>query len=304
MSYDIIGDIHGHDAALTRLLFKMGYREEGSAWRHPARTAIFVGDFIDRGPGQLETLRIVRGMVEAGSALAVMGNHEFNAIAWHTPHRDNEGGYLRARSAKNHSQHEAFLAETAHDPALHQDIIDWFLTLPLWLELPGLRVVHACWHPAHMAILEPHLDSANRLNLDLLHAASRVGSEEFLAIETILKGPEATLPDGLTFVWGDHVRDAARTRWWDSQAISFRQSALVDTQSVPLLPELPIPEAVRPGYDGDRPVFFGHYWMSGDPRVLAPRVACVDYSVGRNGPLVAYRWDGESELDAGRFVQS
>lgn len=81
MRYDIIGDVHGHDAALTGLLQKMGYREQDLVWRHPERTAIFVGDFIDRGPGQLETLRIVRSMVDAGSALAVMGNHEFNAIA-------------------------------------------------------------------------------------------------------------------------------------------------------------------------------------------------------------------------------
>ena len=81
MGYDIIGDIHGHADALTALLRRMGYRERGGAWRHPGRQALFIGDFIDRGPGQLESVRIVRGMVEAGTALAVMGNHEFNAIA-------------------------------------------------------------------------------------------------------------------------------------------------------------------------------------------------------------------------------
>jgi hypothetical protein len=304
MSYDIIGDVHGHNVALTDLLHKMGYRKEDSAWRHPDRTAIFVGDFIDRGPGQLETLRIVRGMVDAGSALAVMGNHEFNAIAWHTPHRELEGEYLRARSEKNYGQHEAFLAKTAHDPDLHQEVIDWFMTLPLWIELPGLRVVHACWHAMHMAIIKPHLDDGNRLNLDFVHAASQRGSPEFIALETILKGPETTLPDGRTFTQAGHRRTDARTRWWNANAITFRQSAMVDAQTEPHLPDLPVPEAVRPGYDGDRPVFIGHYWMSGVPQLLAPRVACVDYSVGKNGPLVAYRWDGERELDAGRFVQS
>jgi hypothetical protein len=45
---------------------------------------IFVGDFIDRGPQQREVLRIARAMCEAGSASAVLGNHEFNAIGWAT----------------------------------------------------------------------------------------------------------------------------------------------------------------------------------------------------------------------------
>lgn len=304
MSYDIIGDIHGHNAALTGLLHKMGYREEGSAWRHPDRTAIFVGDFIDRGPGQLETLRIVRGMVDSGSALAVMGNHEFNAIAWHTPHPEKDGMHLRVHSEKNYSQHEAFLVETKHDPALRQRNIDWLLTLPLWIELPGLRVVHACWHPAHMATIKPQLDADNRLDLDFVHAASVRDSKEFIALETILKGPEARLPDGLTFMLDGHERCEARTRWWDATAKTFRESAFVDPKIKPKLPDLEVPEAVRPGYDGDRPVFFGHYWMDGVLDRLAPRVACVDYSAGKGGPLVAYRWDGECELDAGRFVQS
>ena len=85
MNYDIIGDIHGHSEKLTSLLKQLGYRHHLGAWRHPERSAIFVGDFIDRGPGQLETIRIVREMLDAGTALAVMGNHEFNAIAWYTP---------------------------------------------------------------------------------------------------------------------------------------------------------------------------------------------------------------------------
>jgi len=38
------------------------------------------------------------------------------------------------------------------------------------------------------------------------------------------------------------------------------------------------------------------------PEPLAPQVACVDYSAGKGGPLVAYRWDGESVLDTRGFV--
>lgn len=68
MEYDIIGDIHGHATKLVALLKKMGYREKAEGWRHPHRTALFVGDFIDRGPHQIETLEIVRSMVNEGAA--------------------------------------------------------------------------------------------------------------------------------------------------------------------------------------------------------------------------------------------
>lgn len=81
MNYDIIGDIHGHAGALKALLADLGYVEKGRTWSHPDRQAIFLGDFIDRGPRQVETVDIVRRMVDAGNAQAVMGNHELNAIA-------------------------------------------------------------------------------------------------------------------------------------------------------------------------------------------------------------------------------
>ena len=82
-AYDVIGDVHGHAGVLRGLLAKLGYVERG-AYRHPERQAVFVGDLIDRGPEQLATLRIVRSMVDAGDTLAVLGNHEFNAVAWAT----------------------------------------------------------------------------------------------------------------------------------------------------------------------------------------------------------------------------
>lgn len=302
MGYDIIGDIHGHADALAALLKKMGYQKRGGAWRHPGRQAIFIGDLIDRGPGQVETVRIVRGMVEAGAALAVMGNHEFNAIAWHTQDPRNPGHFLRPHSEKNLKQHQAFLAETTDKPRLRQEILDWFMDLPLWLDLPGLRAVHACWHPEHMAHLEPVLRPGQRLDASVLEAACRRGSPEFRAVEAILKGQEVELPDGITFRQGDQVRGEARTRWWDAGAVTYRQSAIVDEQTRRVLPDTPVPQTLRFGYEADKPVLVGHYWMRGTPQLLTRRMACVDYSAGRGEPLVAYRWDGETDLVPGHFV--
>ena len=102
MHYDIIGDIHGHADHLAGLLRLMVHEESAGVWRHRERQAIFVGDFIDRGPEQLDSLRIVRRMVEAGSALAVMGNHEFNAITWWEPDPDCPGDFLRSHGRGTH----------------------------------------------------------------------------------------------------------------------------------------------------------------------------------------------------------
>ena len=44
-------------------------------------------------------------------------------------------------------------------------------------------------------------------------------------------------------------------------------------------------------------MIFGHYWRRGVPEVIAGgRLACIDYSIARGGKLVAYRWEGESQL--------
>ncbi|WP_374985259.1 polynucleotide kinase-phosphatase [Streptomyces fradiae] len=77
--FDIVGDIHGCSAELEALLAKLGYVDG----RHPeGRTAVFVGDLVDRGPDSPGVLRRVMGMVESGDALCVPGNHENKLARW------------------------------------------------------------------------------------------------------------------------------------------------------------------------------------------------------------------------------
>ncbi|MEU3448119.1 polynucleotide kinase-phosphatase [Streptomyces thermolilacinus] len=77
--FDIIGDIHGCASELEALLAKLGYADG----RHPeGRTAVFVGDLVDRGPDSPGVLRRVMGMVESGDALCVPGNHENKLGRW------------------------------------------------------------------------------------------------------------------------------------------------------------------------------------------------------------------------------
>ena len=142
--YDLIGDIHGHASELKALLAKMDCQVTDGIWQHPERKVIFLGDFVDRGPEQIEIVHVARTMVESGNALAVMGNHEYNAVAWTTPDPQNPEQYLRRRTDKNWNQHKAFLEQVGEGSELHNSMIEWFKTLPVYLDLPELRAVHAC----------------------------------------------------------------------------------------------------------------------------------------------------------------
>ncbi|MFC8917982.1 polynucleotide kinase-phosphatase [Streptomyces sp. NPDC057116] len=77
--FDIIGDVHGCSSELETLLTRLGY-EDGA---HPeGRTAVFVGDLVDRGPDSPGVLRRVMAMVASGNALCVPGNHENKLGRW------------------------------------------------------------------------------------------------------------------------------------------------------------------------------------------------------------------------------
>ncbi|MFE9881644.1 polynucleotide kinase-phosphatase [Streptomyces sp. NPDC005784] len=92
--FDIVGDIHGCASELETLLGKLGYVDGA----HPeGRTAVFVGDLVDRGPDSPGVLRRVMSMVGSGNALCVPGNHE-----------NKLGRWLKGRNV----QHSHGLAET------------------------------------------------------------------------------------------------------------------------------------------------------------------------------------------------
>ena len=138
--YDIIGDIHGHADELKVLLNKLGYSESKGTYSCPGRKVIFVGDYIDRGPKIKETLQMVRSMVENDHAIALMGNHEYNALCFHYP--DSSGGYLRKHTIRNIHQHSATLEAFKQHPKEYEEYLQWFLTLPLYFEDDDFRVVH------------------------------------------------------------------------------------------------------------------------------------------------------------------
>ena len=301
--YDLIGDIHGHANELIQLLEVLGYRKNQGVYKHPERKVIFLGDFIDRGPQILTVLDSVRSMVESGSALAVMGNHEFNALAFHTEHVHRKEEHLRRRNVRNIRQHgQTILQLTDKHLATY---IEWFATLPMWLDLDGLRVVHACWDDKAIATIQAARPDNEALTSEFLHSAVEPGDMLFDAVETVLKGKEAALPNGKSFADKDgHLRTATRTRWYKSPLEhTYRTYALTDTIDCDDPLEQYIIDAAAPYPPDAKPVFVGHYWLSGNqPELLADNVACVDYSVAKNGFLCAYRWNGEQCLSNKNFV--
>ncbi len=308
LAYDLIGDIHGHAAKLENLLKKLGYVSTAEGWKAPAgRQAVFVGDLIDRGPEQVKVVDIVRRMVETGQAHAVMGNHELNAIGYITLRRDG-AGFLRSHSASNMAQHAEFLAQVGEGSAKHIEIVDWFRTLPLFLDLGAIRAVHAWWHAPYIDQVGARHQGGQKIDEDFLHAAFTKQSPEWTAVEGICKGLEVRLPEGVSF--HDHSgveRFEVRTRWWMGDDVSLRDVAILDEQQRLQLPEHPM-KAISTNYEArpinDIPVFIGHYWMQGTPVVQDHKVACLDWSAAKEGPLVAYRWDGESILSNDKFVCS
>ena len=140
--FDVVGDVHGCRTELEALLGKLGYRvtRDGSGQAVDAepsggRTAVFLGDLVDRGPDSPGVLRLVMGMVAAGHALAVPGNHE-NKLT-------------RALSGRNvqvsHGLAETLSQLAGEDEAFREDVAEFCHGLVSHLVLDGgqLVVAHA-----------------------------------------------------------------------------------------------------------------------------------------------------------------
>jgi hypothetical protein len=309
--YDIVGDIHGCADLLAALLVRLGYREQDGCFRHPRRQALLVGDFIDRGAQNFQTLRIVKAMVEGGAARAVMGNHEYNALCYHT--RDETGTFLREHSEKNTSQHRRVLEEIRRRGQQEWlEYLSWLKSLPLFLELDGLRLVHACWDEEKIRCLKGQGDVNPSMSDDFLRRSADKGTAEFAAVDMVLKGREVDLPDGISYEDKDgHLRRRVRVRWWMrpselKEARSFADITRAPPEVLNRLRDFKLPpkkDLHLAGY-GERevPVFFGHYWFTGRPQILSANSLCLDYSAVLGGHLCAYRWHGESRLDAQNLV--
>lgn len=307
----VIGDIHGEREALDDLLTEIN--------RDPKihnRLLVFVGDLCDRGPDSVGAITRVRTLVEQGRALAILGNHEIDLLS--NDAKDGSGWFFDCRTASDSAYYAPFTrASAAQRPAIRE----FLCSLPLALQMPSLRIVHAAWDPpaiqaiaqipcGHIleAIHDWHLrlqQEARKDNLEARYQAERerwarhledvndpppyldaVADYESLEqrinpIKRLTSGIEAR--SQRPFFSGNRWRYSDRTAWWDED-------------------------------QDPTPVIVGHYWRLFDPpraasawrysqlfKDIAPtawhglhrQAFCVDYSVGA-------RWRNRKPVDGSK----
>jgi hypothetical protein len=310
-AYDIIGDIHGYANKLEELLKKLGYVQVGRHYRPPTgRKIVFLGDLIDRGPEQKRALEIARSMVDSGDALCIMGNHEFNAIAYATDDPSSPGERLRPnrtvslKSSRNREQHAEFLDQVGEGSGEYKEWIDWFRTLPPFIDFGGFRVVHGCWDNEAVATLtEGGWGPGKVLTDELLISACRNGSPMMQARKLLTCGLELQLPEG-RFIRdkSGHKHTEIRIANWRDWASQVHEVALIPAGQEEQLHGMEWPSDLVISAIEGTPIFVGHHWFTGHPVIESPKLACLDWSAAKDGPLVCYRWDGESELSNDSLV--
>lgn len=299
---DIVGDVHGELGVLRQLMDRLGYDSAGD---HPERRRlVFLGDLCDRGPDSPGVIELVRTLRERERAQCILGNHELNVLR--NDMKEGNAWYFD-------EEHPGFEKERAHSrPAAKGHTYEHFLrSLPLVLERPDLRLVHASWDEAAaralrntggtaIELFERHERATHdHLEQSGLAQEAKVEKEQYRAAITDesatppllthlgrydelkqIMNPVRVLtsgPERLTerpFFANGKWRMCDRVKWWDE-------------------------------YTDDVPVIVGHYWRiadhdgepdeesvsSGKPNLFAKypahawigakqNVFCVDFSIG------------------------
>jgi hypothetical protein len=307
---DLIGDVHGELEALDRLLGLLGVDiVRGTA----SRPLVFLGDLVDRGPDSPGVVARVRGLVDAGIANCVLGNHEQNLLegdckegsGWFFGHgpRNTVDGFDR-RLADGRVVRETFASRPA-SATERDEILRFFGDLPLIRSRTDLRVVHAAWSPAALAALPEEGDVASLSRVfqrTIEERLIREGVMERARVQRAAWGEIAELGNKP----GEYLPDVAR-RAYEEQMGNPIQQLLSG-------PEAYIPYE-RIFYAGgkwrfvtrqrwweehveEQAVVVGHYWRLRGARIegkvdvwdgvgpfdwAGPKrnVTCIDYSVGR-----------------------
>lgn len=297
--YDIIGDVHGHAALLKMILLELGYKKTDSGYAHPERKAIFVGDFINRGPQIKKTVRMIRTMVENQHAHAILGNHEMNSII----------SYIKYKMdvfTRNDVYELKTLNEYRDNQAEWADTIKWLRTLPLFIDLKDIRIVHACWSDKAVDYLRENL-TPGKIKKEVIRALFK-NQEDLMPqnIWLLIKGLNFKMPGDMKVKNNKGVSPRTfRMRWWEEPTGKTFEE--ISFESKYQFPHYTIPPQIAPDfqpYPEDAPiVFFGHYCRSNGPYIIRPNLCCLDSCINGSKSLLAYRWNGEKQLSEANLVR-
>lgn len=259
---DIVGDVHGEIDALRTLMAHLGYRDNGT---HPQdRRLVFLGDLIDRGEDSPAVIELVSGLMNAGRAQCVLGNHDLNILLGHRKH---DNGWFFGDEFSD--DRDKLVPQKLADESIKTQTLDFFRTLPLALEREDLRIVHACWHDEMIKIAADSTDVQKLFDHHAAKIKKFVTSQNTLneidvRIEKQNRNPVKVLTSGLEqkvdkpFEASGKLRYEKRVEWWKE-------------------------------YNGQRFCVFGHYSIPlGKPR-RADHAFCVDFGVGK-------RWKEREKL--------
>ncbi|MER1969094.1 metallophosphoesterase [Castellaniella sp. GW247-6E4] len=283
----IIGDIHGEIDALSALL---DHLERDPRSR---RRLVFIGDLCDRGPDSVGVIARVRELVNQDRAWVILGNHEINLL--NDDAKDGSGWYFDSREAPDQTFYAPFNRAT---PEQRPVIREFFSGLPLALQSPSLRIVHAAWDPASIDAIAGirrgelidamrhwnervraaaqanglhtrYLEEKTRWAAELedpdnpppyLHAVADYEAleQQYNPVKRLTSGIEAR--STTPFYSGNRWRYSDRTAWWND-------------------------------YQGALPVVIGHYWRMFD---LPSRASASRYSLLFDG-VAPTAWHGREQ---------
>ncbi len=298
---DIIGDVHGEFEALTSLLSRLGYNENGV---HPSgRRLVFVGDLVDRGPDSPSVVELVMKLMEAGTAQCILGNHELNILRGGP--KDGNGWFCEDYEADAQRIGKIYPWKRVANPTQREQYKAFFRSLPLALVRDGaapLRVAHAFWNANAISALQSIDDALSYFNEKNTALKNSKSEEEKIAIQSFKARydlrDEASRPPLCTELaaYETRVQMNNPVKVITSGAegpISGLPPYIVNQYR--MVERLPWWES----YQDSIPVVIGHYWRSLSPnpgmkhrrlfKESTPQewlgskrmVYCIDFSVGR-----------------------
>ncbi len=304
MGTAFITDPHGQSTKIQNLIERLP----------EATNFVFIGDLIDNSLGaQIDhrrTIQIVRALHDEERAKVILGNHELNAIGWSLQKED--GTFCRPHSNSNLKQHAAFLRDYPFKSADYNETIEWFKSLPLYIEEDHFRAIHAMWDDNLISRLQPYLNPDKSIKSEHWYDVFDSNHELYELTEKLLKGAEFQLPDGVSYKDKTGItRTKARVAWWKfpiNDETDLRDICLsVPTEEREKLTGKPVPEELgNSTWTGsNKPTFIGHYTLppSDAPETLSDNIICVDFNAARDeNPLWCYLATRLSPL-VGQFIK-
>jgi hypothetical protein len=294
--FDFIGDVHGNAKKLLQLIDKLGYVRNDSVWmHHENRQIIILGDFINVGKESKNVLSILYELWEKNIACVLVGNHEyFLALNFL-----KNGKSVFEKNSKIFFDYESLFNEFNSDYSELIKYIEWFTSLPLYLETEKFRAVHAYWNNDHISLIK------NNNSLKEIILASK---QKSIKKEEVKSTVNETLNGKLIYhynSWLFKKPQKFRIKWWNElynkdlsdNIIVHKKTNLKSKKITPKL--LP---GFKPYQNNEKPVFIGHYWFQTLPFLLKNNVCCLDFGAAKGGYLTAYRFNGEQKLDARNLV--